>query len=315
MNTQSNKAKQLIILSGKGGTGKTSISAAFAHLSAMNGDFPLAVFVDADVDAANLSLVLQPKISAPTEFWGGSLAIIQPDPCVNCGACAAVCRYDAIFPDPKNAQVQWIDPIACDGCAACVYACPEGAISMIQQQEGNWFQSNTSFGSLFHAELFPGKENSGKLITLIKQQARLFAEDTQSQWMIIDGPPGIGCPVISACVGTDLALIVTEPSLAGLHDLKRVLGTLRHFRIPAVICINKADIYPEGSRAIREFAAGEGIDLVGEIPYDENIPRAMIEGKPITLLFPDSLAALAVQKVWRKTIQLLQPQGDSSWIK
>lgn len=302
--------KQIVVLSGKGGTGKTSISAAFAHLSCTQANFPPFVFVDADVDAANLSLVLQPSIYDPNEFWGGSLAVIDSDQCVNCGACATVCRYDAVLPDPRNEQVRWIDPIACDGCAVCVYACPEGAISMVQQQEGNWFQSNTSFGSLFHAELFPGKENSGKLVTLIKQQARLFAEDTQSQYVVIDGPPGIGCPVISACAGTDLGLIVTEPSLAGLHDLKRVLDTLRHFRVPAVICINKADIYPEGTRAIREFAAAEGIDLIGEIPYDENIPRAMIEGKPITLLFPDSPAAQAVRDVWQKTIQLLQLQED-----
>jgi MinD superfamily P-loop ATPase len=304
--------KQIAVLSGKGGTGKTSITAAFAHLSAVHGIFPSTVFVDADVDAANLSLVLQPDILVPKEFWGGSLAVINSDQCVNCGACSAVCRYDAIFPDPQNAQAQWIDPIACDGCAACVYACSEGAISMVQQQEGNWFQSNTSFGPLFHAELFPGKENSGKLVTLIKQQARLFAEESQSECVVIDGPPGIGCPVISACAGTDLGLIVTEPSLAGLHDLKRVLGTLRHFRVPAMICINKADIYPEGTRAIREFAAAEGIDLVGEIPYDENIPRAMIQGRPTTFSFPTSPSALAIETVWKKTIRLLQLQKDSS---
>lgn len=315
MNTHPDKAKQLIILSGKGGTGKTSICAAFAHLSMMHGTLPPSVFVDADVDAANLSLVLQPSISDPKEFWGGSIAVINADQCVNCGACAAVCRFDAIFPDPKGAQMQWIDPIVCDGCAACVYACPEGAIRMVQQQEGNWFQSNTSFGSLFHAELFPGKENSGKLVTLIKQQARLFASENHSPLLIIDGPPGIGCPVISACAGVDLGLIVTEPSLAGIHDLKRVLGTLRHFRIPAVICINKADIYPEGTKAIREYAAVEEINLVGEIPYDENIPKAMIEGQPITLVFPESPAALSAQSVWQKVIQLLQPQENSPWIK
>jgi MinD superfamily P-loop ATPase len=163
---------------------------------------------------------------------------------------------------------------------------------------------------LFHAELFPGRENSGKLVTLIKQQARLYAEDIQSQCVIIDGPPGIGCPVISACAGTDLGLIVTEPSLMGLHDLKRVLGTLRHFHVPAVVCVNKADIYPEGTRAIREFAEAEGIDLIGEIPYDESIPRSMIAGKPVTVLFPDSPAAKAIQEVWRKTIDLLQLQED-----
>ena len=310
MTTQTSKAKQLIILSGKGGTGKTSISAAFAHLNANHNNARPMVFVDADVDAANLSLVLQPDNLSPNEFWGGSLAEIDPEKCVNCGACSPVCRYDAIFPDPKNDQVQWIDPIACDGCAACVYACPAGAISMVRQQEGNWFHSNTSYGTLFHAELFPGRENSGKLVTLIKQQARLYAEDIQSQCVVIDGPPGIGCPVISACAGTDLGLIVTEPSLMGLHDLKRVLGTLRHFHVPSVICINKADIYPEGTRAIREFAAAEGIELVGEIPYDESIPRSMIEGKPVTVLFPDSSAAKAIQDVWHKTIGLLHLQED-----
>lgn len=310
MNAQNNRAKQLIILSGKGGTGKTSICAAFAQINALHANSHLMVFVDADVDAANLSLVLQPDNLNPNEFWGGSLAEIDPEKCINCGACSPVCRYDAIFPDPKNDQVQWIDPIACDGCAACVYACPEGAISMIRQQEGNWFQSNTSCGMLFHAELFPGRENSGKLVTLIKQQARLYAEDIQSQCVVIDGPPGIGCPVISACAGTDLGLIVTEPSLMGLHDLKRVLGTLRHFHIPAVICINKADIYLEGTRAIREFAAAEDIELVGEIPYDESIPKSMIEGKPVTSLFPDSSAAQAIQAVWNKTIGFLKLQED-----
>ena len=310
MSTQNSKVKQLIILSGKGGTGKTSISAAFAHLNAAQANSHPMVFVDADVDAANLSLVLEPENLDPKEFWGGSLAEIDPEECINCGACNPVCRYDAIFPDPKNDQVQWIDPIACDGCAACVYACPTGAISMVRQQEGNWFQSNTSYGKLFHAELFPGRENSGKLVTLIKQQARLYAEDIQSQCVVFDGPPGIGCPVISACAGTDLGLIVTEPSLMGLHDLKRVLGTLRHFHVTSVICINKADIYPEGTRAIHEFAAAEGIELVGEIPYDESIPRSMIEGKPVTVLFPDSSAAKAIQEVWRRTISLLQLKED-----
>ena len=181
---------------------------------------------------------------------------------------------------------------------------------MVRQQEGNWFYSQTSYGALFHAELFPGRENSGKLVTLIKQQARLYAEDIQSRCVVIDGPPGIGCPVISACAGTDLGLIVTEPSLMGLHDLKRVLGTLRHFHVPAVICVNKADIYPEGTRAIREFAAAEGIELVGEIPYDESIPRSMIEGKPVTVLFPESSASKAIQDVWHKTIGLLHLEED-----
>ncbi len=305
MNAQPIKAKQLIILSGKGGTGKTSIGAAFAHLSSVKNQPTRSVIVDADVDAANLGLVLHPIIIEQTKFWGSSLAVIAPELCVNCGACSLVCRYDAIFPDSQNADVQWIDPIACDGCAACVYACPENAIRMIKQQEGEWFHSNTDYGPLFHAELFPGKENSGKLVTLIRQQARLFAEDCQANLMIIDGPPGIGCPVISACAGTDFGLIITEPSLAGLHDLKRVLGTLRHFRIPSVICVNKADIYPQGTEAIRELADKENIELVGEIPYDENLPKSMVMGKPITLMFPNSPASLAIRKLWETIVGLL----------
>ena len=306
MNSQ--LAKQLIILSGKGGTGKTSISAAFAHLSSGDNQPTQAVIVDADVDAANLGLVLHPTIVRKNDFWGSSLAIIAPELCVNCGACELVCRYDAIFPDSQNADVQWIDPIACDGCAACVYACPENAITMVKQQEGEWFYSKTAYGPFFHAELFPGKENSGKLVTLIRQQARLFAEDSQANLMIIDGPPGIGCPVISACAGTDFGLIITEPSLAGLHDLKRVLETLRHFHIPSVICVNKADIYPQGTEAIREFAKNENIELVGEIPYDENLTKSMVMGKPITLMYPDSNASLATRNLWETIVGLLELQ-------
>lgn len=297
--------KQLVVLSGKGGTGKTSLSASLAHLSSMDGHSLRPVFVDADVDAANLSLVLQPKSSRASEFWGGSIANINPESCSNCGACVSVCRYDAIFPESTGKPSHWVDPIACDGCAACVYACPEDSISMVQQQEGNWYQSESIYGMLFHAELFPGKENSGKLVTLVKQQARLFAGKNESGLVIIDGPPGIGCPVISACAGADLGLVVTEPGLAGIADLKRILGTLQHFRIPTIICINKADISPAGAQAIHDYAISEGMVVIGEIPYDEGIPRAMINGKPITVDSPDSPAAAAIQVVWQQVMQRL----------
>lgn len=304
------KSKQLVILSGKGGTGKTSLCAAFAHLGGGRRGSHTAVLVDADVDAANLSLVLKPQKSIPHEFWGGSLAKISAENCSGCAACVAVCRYDAILPDLEKTPAYKIDPIACDGCAACVYACPENAIRMIPQQEGFWFQSLTPFGALFHAELFPGRENSGKLVTQVKQQARLWSEDTNTPFIIIDGPPGIGCPVISACAGADLGLIVTEPGLAGLHDLKRVLGTLRHFRVPSIICINKADVYSRGTREIMDFAASENVEVVGEIPYDEHIARAMFAGSPVSVLFPDSPASMAIQSIWEKTRQiLLGPKG------
>jgi MinD superfamily P-loop ATPase len=306
--------KQIVVLSGKGGTGKTSISAALAHLSAAQAPVQ-PVLVDADVDAANLSLVLRPKDSCTHEFLGGSLAVIDPTTCQNCGVCVDVCRYDAIFPDPAGEPVHWVDPMACDGCAACVYACPGSSIRMEQQQEGNWFRSNTAFGALFHAELFPGKENSGKLVTSIKQQARLYAHETNAQLVIIDGPPGIGCPVISACAGADLGLIVTEPGLAGNHDLQRVLGTLQHFHIPVAICVNKADIYSAGTQAIRQFTVAEGIELVGEIPFDASIPRAMLAGVPVTLYAPDSPATVSILDIWQKLAGQLLPPKELPWTK
>lgn len=302
------RAKQLVVLSGKGGTGKTCLSAAFAHLSSLPENAISPVMVDADVDAANLSLVLHPEIGEPEPFWGASQAEIDPEECYGCGNCVPVCRYDAVFPDPNNDQVYWIDPVACDGCAACVYACPTDAIRMIRQKEGVWFHSNTPFGPLFHAELFAGRENSGKLVTLVRQQGRLWADEANSELVIIDGPPGIGCPVIAACAGVDLGLIVTEPSLAGLHDLKRILGTLQHFRIPSIICINKADIYAEGTRQIRQFAAEQNIEIVGEIPFDEHVPQAMVMGSPITTVYPDSPASRSIQATWEAALQHLVNQ-------
>ena len=302
---QSSKVKQLIILSGKGGTGKTSLVAAFAHLSNKNESTRKAVYVDADVDAANLSLVLHPETKSTHEFWGGSLAEINPKECSGCGSCSEVCRYDAIFPVSNHSSVYKVDPIACDGCAACVYACPQSAISMVQQQEGHWYQSTTPFGHLFHAELFPGKENSGKLVTLVKQQARLWVDDNAFSHIVIDGPPGIGCPVISACAGTDLGLLVTEPGLSGLHDLMRVTGILKHFKVPVIICINKADIYPEGTKRIREFADEQSIDVVGEIPFDELIPQSMLIGSPITAAFPKSPSSISIRSIWERSFQAL----------
>ncbi len=286
--------KQLVVLSGKGGTGKTSITAALAHLAVEGEPGIPAVLVDADVDAANLGLVLLPEIAERHEFWGGSLAEIDPACCRGCGACADVCRYDAVIPGITYA----IDPTACDGCAACVYACPEQAICMVQQLEGEWFRSQTHFGALFHAELYPGRENSGKLVTLVKQHAKLLAEDQHIPLVIIDGPPGIGCPVISASAGADLALVVTEPSLSGLHDLQRALGMLQHFRIRTLVVINKADIYPQGSKDIHQYAAEHNVEVIGEVPFDPGIVEAMVHGQPMTVYQPESVSAQALRSIW-----------------
>jgi MinD superfamily P-loop ATPase len=296
---------QMVILSGKGGTGKTSLGAAFAHLSSRQNKIGSAVFVDADVDAANLSLVLHPEQLEEFEFWGGSLAEITASSCTGCKACIEVCRYDALFLDPHNPPALWVDPIACDGCAACVYACPEDAVRMVAQQDGYWFHSSTPYGDLFHAELFAGKDNSGKLVTRIKQQARLWAQDTECPLVIIDGPPGIGCPVISASAGADFGLIVAEPGMAGIHDMERILDTLQHFKVPAAICINKADLYAQGSSQIRTFADARGIDVIGEIPFDDHVPKAMLLGAPVTEIFPASPSALSIGEIWEESLEKL----------
>jgi MinD superfamily P-loop ATPase len=287
---------QLVVLSGKGGTGKTSITAALAHLAMASEPTIPAVMVDADVDAANLSLLLQPDYIERHEFWGGSLAEIDPLRCQACGACVDVCRYDAV----KPGLVFAIDPTACDGCAACVYACPEQAIRMVQQLEGEWFHSQTRFGPLFHAELIPGRENSGKLVTLVKQNARLLASDQHKPLVIIDGPPGIGCPVISASAGADLALLVTEPGVSGQHDLQRALGMLQHFKVRALLVINKADLYPQGCAELYQYAEQNQVEILGEVPFDPTIVAAMTQGQPITAYQPQAAAAQALRVIWEK---------------
>lgn len=293
--------KQLVILSGKGGTGKTSLAAAFAHL-AKYGPSPIkAVLVDADVDAANMELVLNPNCLETHDFIGGAVAIIDPQLCQGCGTCEQVCRFDAIIPPPNKYGnfVYDIDPIACDGCAACVYQCPEEAIHIEPQHAGRWYNSESRYGQLVHADLFPAQENSGKLVTLVKQNARLSAMDNNYPIIIVDGPPGIGCPVISAASGADLALIVTEPSVAGIHDLQRALQTTNHFRIPSLVVINKADIYPPGTEQIGTICAELGVEVIGKVPFDPTLTEAMINGEPVTAYKPASPASLAIVSIWQ----------------
>jgi len=293
---------QLVILSGKGGTGKTSLCAALAHLASQPQSLLSAILVDADVDAANLGLALGPDLVQEHEFCGGSIAEINAAQCTACGACMPVCRYDAVL---QGEETYRIDSLACDGCAACVYACPNEAISMITQQDGIWYQSRTVYGDLYHAELFPGNENSGKLVTLIKQQARLAAEDNDIDLVIIDGPPGIGCPVISASAGANFGLVVAEPSVAGIHDLKRIVSTLQHFHVHPLICINKADIYPPGCQVIREYAEQHDLQIIGEIPFDTAINTAMVQGKPVTAYSPSCEASFAIKQIWDRISQYL----------
>ena len=308
--------KQLVILSGKGGTGKTSIAAAFAQL-AHDGLFPIkAVLADADVDAANLEMVLRPKRCDTHDFTGGSVAVVDPQLCQGCGICEQVCRFDAVllpYKEAPGANYE-IDPIACEGCAACVYQCPEGAIHMEPQIAGCWYCSESRYGTLFHADLFPAQENSGKLVTVVKQTARLYALDNGIPMIIVDGPPGIGCPVIAAAAGADLALIVTEPTIAGVHDLNRILQTTNHFQIPTMVVINKADIYPEGSAQIASICGELGVELIGQIPFDETVTKAMLNGEPVTAYQPQAVSSRALADIWQNVAARFVPVGGSNAI-
>lgn len=295
--------KQLVILSGKGGTGKTSLAAAFAYLAYASPFSMRAVLADADVDAANLELVLNPDTLEAHEFMGGSIAVIEADLCDGCGICEQVCRFDAIFvPDPRAGLSCQVDSLACDGCAACFYQCPLQAISMQPQLAGTWYHSQSRYGELFHAALYPAQENSGKLVTMVKQQARLFGMDHGVEVLIVDGPPGVGCPVISAASGADLALIVIEPGVAGIHDARRVLQTTEHFRLPTVVCINKEDIFPEGTDQITSFCREKGVEVLGRIPFDESVTDSMVKGEPVTACFPEAPASQAIRSIWQSLV-------------
>jgi MinD superfamily P-loop ATPase len=294
--------KQLIILSGKGGTGKTIVTAAFAHLAASGRLAGRVILADADVDAANLELVLQPTLLEQQDFKGGKVAVIDQETCASCGDCQAVCRFDAInYAD----GLYVVDPIACDGCAACVYQCPTESIAMHEQLAGKFYFSESRYGPLYHANLLPGQENSGKLVTLVKQRARLQALDENRELVIVDGPPGIGCPVISAVSGADLALVVAEPTVSGAHDMRRALETLKHFGVRALVVVNKADIFPAGSDEIEAFCHQQGVETVGRIPFDLTVASAMVAGEAVTAFQPEAPSSVAIRQVWERVSQSL----------
>lgn len=266
--------KELVVISGKGGTGKTSITAAFAALA--QG----AVLADCDVDAADLHIVLSPSVKQTSDFSGGRQAAIDPAKCIGCGRCAAICRFEAIHLDgPGNGVIQKtyaVDPVACEGCKVCVEFCPVKAIAFNEAVNGQWFLSDTRFGPMVHAKLGIAEENSGKLVTLIRRKAKEIAEERKLDLVIVDGSPGIGCPVIASITGADLVLVVTEPTLSGRHDLGRVADLAANFGIKTLLCINKVDINPQMTAQIREEARRRGITVVGEIPYDDAFTKAQI---------------------------------------
>jgi MinD superfamily P-loop ATPase len=279
--------KQIVVISGKGGTGKTVITAAFAAL-AKN-----ACFADCDVDAADLHLLLKPVIKERYEFRSGKTAVINKAKCTQCGRCIEVCRFDAIS---KNLI---IDPISCEGCAFCSWVCPENAIKMEENISGEWFISETRFGPMVHAKLGIAEENSGKLVTMVRKKAKEIAEQRHCDWVIVDGAPGIGCPVIASLSEIDCALIVTEPTLSGLHDADRVIGVTKHFRISTKLIVNKYDLNKDMTRKIERYCLGNNIDLIGKIPFNESVVRAMLEGKTI-IEYNDGKVKQEVINIWKK---------------
>jgi len=260
--------KEVVVLSGKGGTGKTSLVGCFAALASSK------VLADCDVDAADLHLLLRPSVKQESEFWSGQTASIDRERCTECGLCEKVCRFDAI----KEFRV---DPLSCEGCRFCFEVCPEHCIAMEDRMAGHWFVSETRYGPLVHARLGIAQENSGKLVTVVRNYARVIAKREKLAHVIIDGPPGIGCPVISSLSGVNLALLVTEPTLSGLHDLERVIGLCAHFGVPAPVCINKYDVNEENTQRIEDYCLSQGLPIPAKIPFDNVVTEAIVKGIPV----------------------------------
>ena len=261
--------KQLTMISGKGGTGKTSITAAFASL-AKN-----AVFADCDVDAADLHLILTPNVKKTIIFHGLKIASVDKDICTDCKKCCEHCRFDAIDEDIN------IIKGSCEGCGVCEYVCPVDAVQMVDRDSGFSYISETRFGPMAHAMLKTAEEASGKLVTIVRNNAKTLAEEKKRDLIIIDGPPGIGCPVIASISDVDFVLVVTEPTLSAIHDLERILGVAYHFKIPAVVCINKYDINLDNTKKIESYCKSNNIDIVGKLPYDNIVTEAIVHGKTV----------------------------------
>ena len=293
---------ELVVISGKGGTGKTSVVASFAALAEN------AVLADCDVDAADLHLVLEPRVLERGKFSGGSRARIMPGHCTACGKCEELCRFDAISYDgPGNGHVPKtfrINPIACEGCGVCTWFCAENAIDFSPAENGQWFISDTRHGPMVHAELGIAEENSGKLVSLVRTEAKKLAVKHKLDLVIIDGSPGIGCPVIASITGADLVLIVTEPTLSGLHDFGRVTELANHFGIRTLVCVNKWDLNAELTAKIEANARRSGVEAVGRIRYDRAVTEAQIN-KQSLVEYTEAGAAADAKEVWSRVSEKL----------
>ena len=290
--------KQIAIVSGKGGTGKTSLAASFAALAGK------AVVADCDVDAATLHLLLDPKVVSKQEFKGSKLAAIEEGKCARCRACEKACRYHAIH----NLEV---NPVLCEGCGVCAYVCPAGAIQLEERVSGYAFISETRHGPMSHARLQAAQANSGKLVALVRRNADLLAKRWGLDIVLIDGPPGIGCPVIASLTGVDLIVAVTEPTFSGFHDLDRVLDLARHFGIESSVVINIYDINVENTESIIESCRKSGVRVIAKIPFDPTVTEAMVAGKAVVEHSPDCAASMEIRRAWQAIMSTLKIDADS----
>jgi len=289
--------RELVVVSGKGGTGKTSVVASLAAL-AKN-----AVFADCDVDAADLHLVLEPNVRQSEGFRSGRVAQVRAEDCTGCGTCAELCRFDAVRHDGNGSYT--IDEIGCEGCGVCHHFCPAGAIDFPEKVCGTWFISDTRFGPMVHARLGIAEENSGKLVSKIRKEARRIAEEQGRDLILADGSPGIGCPVIASVAAADMLLVVAEPTVSGIHDLARVADLAAHLRVRATVCVNKADLNPQMAEKAEDAAAQRGLAFMGRLPYDNDVTKAQIAGKSV-VEFSDGPAAEAMKTLWSNVERELQ---------
>ncbi len=297
--------KQILVISGKGGTGKTILTASFANLAENK------VMADSDVDAADLHLILHPKIKEKHEFKGLPKAFINQEKCTGCGECAKVCRYGAVvnidarykmqdtrYKNKKNNLQFLIDASSCEGCAICMHVCPVDAISMKDTISGEWYISKTKYGPMVHAKLGIAEENSGKLVSVVRQHAKSLAQEKNLDYVIIDGPPGIGCPVIASLSGIDIALIVTEPTLSGIHDMERVISVAKHFGVQVACVINKFDINLDNTKNIENWCQINNVPFIGKIPYDQSVTGSIVNGIPL-VEFAENKVTQEMKNIWQ----------------
>lgn len=289
--------KEIVVISGKGGTGKTSITASFSILGAKD-----LIAADCDVDAADMHILLKPDLGKSQDFYSGEAASIDQTKCIACDKCAQVCRFNAIDVKDKKYSVNVLN---CEGCGYCARVCPVGAITNISQKVGVWYISNTRAGfTMVHAKLGIGADNSGKLVAHVKNQAKALARQQDKKYVLVDGSPGIGCPVVSSLSGADYVVLVTEPTVSGIHDLKRVYELVKNFKIPAGCIVNKADINAEVTAQIIAYLKEENIDLLARLPYEENFTKAMVAGQTI-VEYDNGALKIMLTETWQRVCRIL----------